>query len=174
MGLASTAINASTPQVSCPISTICAQELARIDSNMERHGFNTFKVVGSLLDAYTLRIQSSDGASNTLTATRILLATRRHPYRPVDDPWHDARLFDSDKILNIGELPDSLLAIGGGVIGSEYARIFASLGVPVTLINGRDRLLGFLDQEVSEARHDRAGYPAFARRLRVISIRSAR
>ena len=128
-----------------------AEERARIDSNMERHGVGSYKGVGSLLDANTVQIQSSDGTSTTLTATTILLATGTHPHRPADYPWHDARLFDSDTILNIGELPDSLLVIGGGVIGSEYACIFAALGVRVTLIDGRDRLLGFLDPEVSDA-----------------------
>jgi NAD(P) transhydrogenase len=128
-----------------------AEERARIDSNMERHGVITYKGVGSFLNANTVLVQSSDGLSNTLTATTVLIATGTQPHRPADYPWHDARLFDSDTILDIGELPDSLLVIGGGVIGSEYACIFAALGVRVTLVDARNRLLGFLDPEVSEA-----------------------
>jgi NAD(P) transhydrogenase len=131
---------------------------------MERHGVISYKGAGSLLDANTVHVQGSDGTSTTLTATTILLATGTHPHRPADYPWQDTRLFDFDKILNIGELPDSLLVIGGGVIGSEYACIFAALGVRVTLIDGRDRLLGFLDPDVSNiyAAGDVIGFPALA------------
>ena len=127
-----------------------AEERARIDSNMERHGVTTYNGAGSLLDSHTVLVQCPDGTTHTLTAAAILLATGTRPHRPADYPWNDARLFDSDTILNIGQLPDSLLVIGGGVIGSEYACIFAALGVRVTLVDSRDRLLGFLDSEVSE------------------------
>lgn len=127
-----------------------SQERARIDSNMERHGVTTYQGLGSLINANTVQVDSADGSSNTLTATNILVATGTHPHRQTDYPWNDPRLFDSDTILNIGELPDTLLVIGGGVIGSEYACIFAALGVKVTLVDGRNRLLGFLDTEVSE------------------------
>jgi NAD(P) transhydrogenase len=118
---------------------------------MERHGVTTYNGVGAFLDSNTVLVQRQDGSSLTLTASTILLATGTRPHRPADYPWNDARLFDSDTILNIGQLPDSLLVIGGGVIGSEYACIFAALGVRVTLVDGRDRLLGFLDSEVSAA-----------------------
>jgi NAD(P) transhydrogenase len=123
---------------------------------MERHGVISYKGAGSLLDANTVHVQGSDGTSTTLTATTILLATGTHPHRPADYPWQDTRLFDFDTILNIGELPDSLLVIGGGVIGSEYACIFA--------VDGRDRLLGFLDPDVSNiyAAGDVIGFPALA------------
>lgn len=127
-----------------------SEERARINLNMERHNVTTFKGAGSLIDANTVRISCPDGSSTTLTATNILLATGTRPHRPAEYPWRDSRLFDSDTILDMGELPDSLLVIGGGVIGSEYACIFAALGVRVTLIDGRNRLLGFLDAEVSE------------------------
>ena len=127
-----------------------AEERSRIDANMVRHGVTTYKGKGSLLDANTVLVENSDGTTTTLTCTTVLLATGTRPHRPEDYPWSDSRLFDSDTILSIGELPDSLLVIGGGVIGSEYACIFAALGVRVTLVDGRDRLLGFLDAEVSE------------------------
>jgi len=127
-----------------------SEERARIDANLEQHNVTTFKGAGFLLDANTVRVESGDGSSTILTASHLLLATGTRPHRPVEYPWNDPRVFDSDTILSIGELPDTLLVIGGGVIGSEYACIFAALGVKVTLVDGRDRLLGFLDAEVSE------------------------
>ena len=70
-------------------------------------------------------------------------------------PFYDARIYDSDTILEIREIPSSMAVVGGGVIGCEYACTFAALGVPVTLIEGRDRLLGFLDAEMSDALQQR-------------------
>lgn len=127
-----------------------SEERTRIDSNMERHGVATHRGIGSLVDANTVRVEPSSGTPLILTADKILLATGTRPHRQANYPWGDPRFFDSDTILNLGELPDSLLVIGGGVIGSEYACIFAALGVKVTLVDGRNRLLGFLDAEVSE------------------------
>jgi NAD(P) transhydrogenase len=128
-----------------------AKERLRITSNMERHGVETFQGTASFLDSNSVRIKSSSGESRSLTADKILIATGTIPRRPPEYPWSDSRLFDSDTILTLSGLPESLLVIGGGVIGCEYACIFAALGVKVTLVDGRDRLLGFLDTEVSEA-----------------------
>ena len=64
-------------------------------------------------------------------------------------PFHDMRVYDSDTILNIQQIPDSMVIAGGGVIGCEYACMFSALGIQVNLIEGRGRLLGFMDQEVS-------------------------
>ena len=128
-----------------------SQERTRIDSNMERHGVTTYRGLGSFIDANALQVESAGGPPVALTASNILIATGTHPHRQADYPWSDPRLFDSDTILNLGELPDTMLVIGGGVIGSEYACIFAALGVKVTLVDGRNRLLGFLDAEVSDA-----------------------
>lgn len=127
-----------------------SEERCRIDSNMQRHGVASYQGIGSLIDTNTVRIESSNGSTRTLTAEKILLATGTRPHRQASYPWSDPRFYDSDTILNLAELPDSLLVIGGGVIGSEYACIFAALGVKVTLVDGRTRLLGFLDAEVSK------------------------
>jgi NAD(P) transhydrogenase len=65
-------------------------------------------------------------------------------------PFGDGRVHDSDEILSMTQLPKSLAVVGAGVIGCEYATIFAALGIRVTLIDGRDRLLGFVDAEVAD------------------------
>ena len=72
------------------------------------------------------------------------------PTRPKDVPFNDTRVRDSDDILKLERLPNSMAVIGAGVIGCEYSTIFAALGIKVTLIDGRDRLLGFLDAEIAD------------------------
>ena len=71
-------------------------------------------------------------------------------HRPAEIAFDDVRVFDSDTFLQMDRIPQSLAVIGGGVIGCEYASIFCALGVQVTLVDGRDRLLPFLDAEISE------------------------
>ena len=90
------------------------------------------------------------GRRRTLTADVILIATGSKPSRSPDIPFDDVNVFDSDSILKMDKIPESLVVVGGGVIGSEYASIFLALGVKVTLTDGRDTLLTFLDREMSE------------------------
>jgi NAD(P) transhydrogenase len=80
----------------------------------------------------------------------ILIATGSAPHRAPEIPFDDEVVFDSDSILQMGAIPKSLAVIGGGVIGCEYASIFTALGVEVALVDGRDRVLPFLDAEISE------------------------
>jgi NAD(P) transhydrogenase len=128
-----------------------AEERFRIETNLNRHHVDVYKGTAALKDNNSVVVKAADGSEQTLHADKILIATGTRPHHPPEYPWGDARVFESDTILNLGELPESMLIVGGGVIGSEYACIFASLGVKVTLVDGRDRLLGFLDVEVSEA-----------------------
>ncbi len=128
-----------------------AQERERIGRNMQHHQVDVVHGTGSFLDAHTILLTRPDGGTQILSADKILIATGTRPHHPADYPWHDARLFESDTILSLPDLPQSLLIIGGGVIGSEYACIFAALGVKVVLVDARDRLLGFLDAELSIA-----------------------
>jgi NAD(P) transhydrogenase len=84
-----------------------------------------------------------------LRAEVVLIATGSSPRRTGLFAFDDPRIFDSDEILTLERIPRSLAVVGGGVIGSEYASTFAALGVDVTLIEGRDRLLPFLDGEIA-------------------------
>src|SRR5262252_4945375 len=85
----------------------------------------------------------------------ILIATNSKPHRPAEISFDDIHTFDSDTFLQMDRIPKSLAVIGGGVIGCEYASIFMALGVHVTLVDGRDKLLPFLDTEISERLRDR-------------------
>ena len=99
----------------------------------------------------TVRVKSNANGELKLQGEKILIATGSSPLRPPPFPFDRPEIYDSDTILNLDRLPKSMAVAGAGVIGSEYACIFAALGVEVHLIDGRDTLLPFLDGEVSQA-----------------------
>lgn len=105
----------------------------------------------SFIDANTLNIVKDDGSVEQITAKQIVIATGSHPYRPDNIDFNHSRVYDSDTILSLKHDPRSIIIYGAGVIGSEYASIFRGLGVKVDLINTRDRLLSFLDAEMSDS-----------------------
>ncbi len=105
----------------------------------------------SFIDVNTIQIIKNDGSVEKLTAERVVIATGSHPYRPDDINFKHPRIYDSDTILSLEHEPRSIIIYGAGVIGSEYASIFRGLGVKVDLINTRDRLLSFLDDEISDS-----------------------
>ena len=78
------------------------------------------------------------------------MATGSRPFHPPDIPFDDPDVDDSDSILQIDRMPKTMLVVGGGVIGCEYASMFAAMGVRVTVVEGRPRLLPFLDAEIAE------------------------
>ncbi|MEM9083709.1 MAG: FAD-dependent oxidoreductase, partial [Planctomycetota bacterium] len=89
--------------------------------------------------------------SRTVTAEHFMIGTGTAPARPADIPFDDRYIVDADGILTLDRLPRTLTVVGGGVIGTEYASMMQALGVKVTLIEGRDKLLEFLDPEITEA-----------------------
>ena len=126
-------------------------EHQRIADNLKRHGVTMFRGFATLADAHTVSIKPQHSAATQIRGEVILVATGSHPHHPDTIPFHDSRVFDSDTILNIHSIPETMVIAGGGVIGCEYACIFASLGIDVTLVEGRDRLLTFMDGDVSRA-----------------------
>ena len=105
----------------------------------------------SFINKNTIKILRSDGSTEQVTAEKIMIATGSRPYRPDDIDFNHARVYDSDSILALSHAPHHVIIYGAGVIGSEYASIFRGLGVKVDLINTRDRLLSFLDAEMSDS-----------------------
>ncbi|MEH0667760.1 Si-specific NAD(P)(+) transhydrogenase [Vibrio scophthalmi] len=103
------------------------------------------------VDKYTIAVMQSDGTEETYSADRFVIATGSRPYQPADVDFLHERIYDSDSILSLKHDPRHIIIYGAGVIGCEYASIFRGLGVKTDLINTRDRLLSFLDNEVSDA-----------------------
>ena len=126
-------------------------ERSRIQINLERHHVDRYRGFASFIDPHTISIAQDGGAAITLTADYFLIAIGSRPHRPANFPFDDPRVYDSDTILALGDIPKTMLIAGGGVIGCEYACLFQALGVDVTLVEGRDRLLQFLDGEISNA-----------------------
>ncbi|NMO14959.1 Si-specific NAD(P)(+) transhydrogenase [Pyxidicoccus fallax] len=124
-------------------------ERERILRNLAHHGVEIVRGTGSLADAHTVVVKSESAPERRLTGDFILVATGSSPYRPPLYPFGDPRVHDSDEVLDIGQLPRSLVVVGGGVIGCEYACMFAALGIPVTLVEVKPELLPFLDDEMS-------------------------
>jgi len=129
---------------------VVEMERRRILKNLELHKIEYIQGQAAFEDAHTVAI-----GSRKLTGQIILISTGSKPNRPAEISFDDVHTFDSDTFLQMDRIPKSLVVIGGGVIGCEYASIFMALGVKVTLVDGRDRLLPFLDSEISDRLRDR-------------------
>ena len=92
-----------------------------------------------------------DNDSEMLTGDKFLVSVGTRPARPDSVPFNDSTIMTSDGLLKLNRLPKTMIVVGGGVIGTEYATIMAALGVRVTLVEGRHQVLGFLDQEIAGA-----------------------
>jgi len=130
---------------------IVQEEDNQVRRNLAAHSVDIFSGVAEFEDAKTLAVRPASGDSARISGDVFLIATGSTPHRAPEIPFDDKQIFDSDSILKMGNIPPSMAVIGGGVIGCEYASIFAALGVKVSLLDGRDRLLPFLDAEIAEA-----------------------
>ena len=133
---------------------VVQMERRHILRNLELHHIELVRGQASFEDAHTVGVSVADGVRR-LRGEVILISTGSKPHRPPEIAFDDVHVFDSDTFLQMDRIPRSLAVIGGGVIGCEYASIFMALGVDVTLVDGRDRLLPFLDVEISERLRDR-------------------
>jgi NAD(P) transhydrogenase len=132
---------------------VTASEAHQMRTLLDRYGVTVFQGTGKFLDPHTVRVTrpSPPGGCTDLRAEKIVIAIGSMPARPTIFPFEHERVHDSDELLYITSIPRSLAVLGAGVIGSEYACMFAALGVRVHLIDGRDTLLPFLDADLSEA-----------------------
>lgn len=123
-------------------------ERERILGNLFRHAVTRIPGEGAFVDPHTLVVRHPGQPERRLTAQVVLIATGSSPVRPAHWPFDNRRIYDSDEITRVAEIPRSLAVMGGGVIGCEYACLFAALGVRVTLVEPRSSILGFLDGEL--------------------------
>ena len=128
-------------------NTVRELETDRMLENLARHDVELIHGEARLVDANTVEV-TGGGAQRLLGADAILIVTGSSPLRPPGIPFDDPDVHDSDSILEIDRLPASLAILGGGVIGCEYASMFAALGTQVHLIERREPLLSFLDAEI--------------------------
>jgi NAD(P) transhydrogenase len=134
-------------------------EVAVITDQLQRNGIEVIQGTAGFVDPRTLSVARWDGRVYHVRASTIVLATGSRPRRPSDIPFDDLVICDSDSILTTIKRPSSIIVIGGGVIGTEYASMFAAFGIRVTLLDRRTQLLRFMDQEIahvldSQMRHN--------------------
>ncbi|MFK4015167.1 Si-specific NAD(P)(+) transhydrogenase [Cobetia marina] len=116
-----------------------------------RNRIDVFFGAARFKDEHTVLVRDAHEGTEELHAEKVVIATGSRPYRPADVNFRHPRIYCSDTILGLSHTPRTLIIYGAGVIGSEYASIFSGLGVKVDLIDTRDRLLSFLDNEISDA-----------------------
>jgi NAD(P) transhydrogenase len=126
------------------VSASAAQE---IYENLTRHGVTIFHGTASFEDPHTLKVTGKK--EELIYAENIVIATGSYPHHPSQIPFDGKRIHDSDTILQIHRFPTSLCIVGAGVIGCEYATIFATIGSKVYLVNDKEHILPFVDHEVS-------------------------
>jgi NAD(P) transhydrogenase len=124
-------------------------EVEVIKNQLNRNKVDTIYGHASFIDPHTVEISSSKGALRK-TAEKFVIAVGASPYRPPNIAFDSQSIFDSDDVLGLKKLPREIVVVGGGVIGTEYGSMFAALGVNVTIVDQRKRLLGFVDEEIIE------------------------
>ena len=127
-------------------------EQTRLRESFYNH--NNVRIIpghAAFADAHTVIVDHPDGAQETVTADAFVIAAGSRPWRPADIDFNHPRIFDSDTILRMTMTPQSMIILGAGVIGCEYASMFNMMQVNVTLLNTRGRLLAFLDDEITDA-----------------------
>jgi NAD(P) transhydrogenase len=130
---------------------VTAREHSRIRAALSHAGVETFRGLASFVDPHRIRVTIPDGSTQDLEAEVVLLATGTRPFHPPQYAFDHARVYDSDSILMLDRIPKSLAVLGGGVAGCEYASIFAALGVRTFIVDSKERLLPWLDAELSLA-----------------------
>jgi len=125
-------------------------EMDVVRHQLLRNSIELHAAHASFVDAHTIRLDSP-GSQQQITADKIVVATGTNAARDTHIPFDGQRIFTSDEMLDLEDLPRTMAIIGGGVIGVEFATIFAILGVRVTLVDARPRLLEFVDAEVIDS-----------------------
>ncbi|WP_105104020.1 Si-specific NAD(P)(+) transhydrogenase [Microbulbifer pacificus] len=139
------------PEVMQTVNKVISYQVEMHTSFYARNRVDLIVGDAQFKDANSVVVQLADGAREIVTAEKFVIATGSRPYRPADVDFNHPRVYDSDTILDMEHTPQSIIIYGAGVIGCEYASIFAALGMKVDLINSRSHLLEFLDDEISDA-----------------------
>ncbi len=130
---------------------VVKHEIDVIRHQLNRNQVDVFSGRASFIDPHTVRLESAaDNTVRELTAANFVIATGTTATQDKGIPFDDEHIFTSDTILHMHKLPRTLTVVGAGVIGIEYASLFATLGVRVTIIDKRHRLLPFIDSEIAE------------------------
>jgi NAD(P) transhydrogenase len=131
---------------------VIGREVQVIRAQLLRNHIDLIPGTARFLDAHTVVVEGRNrGERTSLSGAFLVIATGTRPARPSPVDFDEARVLDSDEILQLEEIPSSLVVVGAGVIGIEYASMFAALGTRVTVVEQRERMLEFCDPEIVES-----------------------
>ncbi|MEU8804423.1 Si-specific NAD(P)(+) transhydrogenase [Spirillospora sp. NPDC048819] len=130
---------------------VIGRETDVVRSQLARNRVTVLAGRGRFLEPNTIGIASAGDREQKVTAERIVIATGTRPARPDTVDFDDRTIIDSDGIINMDRIPETMVVVGAGVIGIEYASMFAALGTKVTVVERRERMLDFCDLEIIEA-----------------------
>jgi NAD(P) transhydrogenase len=139
------------PQLLRTSDQVISQQVSMQHRYYTRNGVHVVHGRGRFLNARKLEVTRADGSTLSLKGKYFIIATGSRPWRPPQLDFTHPAIRDSDSLLELDHTPRRVTIFGAGVIGCEYASIFANLDVKVNLVNTRDRLLSFLDDEVTDA-----------------------
>src|SRR5271170_8130974 len=132
------------------IQRVVENEVGVTQDQLKRNGVDVMHGTGKFIDAHHLRVENGNGFAE-IEGEYVVIATGTKPAKNPKVPINGRNIIDSDQILSMPQIPKTLIVVGGGVIGVEYASMFATLGVRVIIVEKRPRLLEFADTEMVEA-----------------------
>jgi NAD(P) transhydrogenase len=130
---------------------VVSRENDVVRSQLARNRVTIIPGMGYFVGPHAVEVDDLGGRTRKVTADKIVVATGTRPARPASVAFDDKTILDSDAIIHLDKVPRSMVVVGAGVIGMEYASMFAALGSKVTVVEKRDRMLEFCDEEVVEA-----------------------
>ena len=144
------------PEVSLPALLEAARHVVNEQADLHESFYDSNGIAllcgsATFIDVHTIELTAPGVAAKRYTADGFVIAPGSRPYRPSAIDFTHPRIFDSDTLLEMKFTPSSIIIYGGGVIGCEYASMLRVMGAQVTLIDTRDRLLDFLDDEIADA-----------------------
>src|SRR6266704_7145468 len=132
------------------VQAVIKTEVDVTEAQLSRNGIDIVHGIAKFLDPRHVRVEGLQG-DTTLESDRLIIAVGTRPSSSPKVPINGRTIINSDQVLDLPALPRSLIVVGGGVIGVEYACMFAILGVRVTIVEKRNKLLEFADTEMVEA-----------------------
>jgi len=144
-------INPSFPDLRKSAAAVIEKQVDMRRTFYERNNVPIFHGQARFVDPHSIDVHGDEGACHQLTGDSFVLAVGARPYRPATVDFSHPRIFDSDSLLSMPFTPQSITIYGAGIVGCEYASMFRNLELKVNLVNTRDKLLEFLDDEITDA-----------------------
>ncbi len=133
------------------VRAVVQREAEVISNQLKRNQISVIDGMAKFLDPHTLEVASGDGPTVQLKAEHVMIACGTRPAHNPNIPLDGQRIFDSDQLPSIENLPKEIIVVGAGVVGLEFASMFAAMNVEVNLIDARPHLLEFADREIIES-----------------------